>query len=233
MRLHFLHPKSWYIELLATSGLLGIMMSITGAYWDIGWHFDYGRDTFWSPPHLLIYGSTMLAAVFFTLNFAIALIHNLRHKDHALFILILFGLASVGLIFLSAPIDELWHRLFGIDVQIMSLPHLMLLFGGIAGGMMIMAILRYHALHARHRFLLETILIPCFFGGALAGMILVFGESEFTTLPLWHPVQSRPLWVYPVFSLLLFYYVPHFGLTLLTKRSSDTFLNLPCFPACW
>ena len=47
----FLHPKNWGIELLFVVGVLAGIVALVGTYWDIGWHFDFGRDTFWSPPH--------------------------------------------------------------------------------------------------------------------------------------------------------------------------------------
>jgi hypothetical protein len=42
-----------------------------------------------------------------------------------------FRLAALGLVLvvLAAPIDDLWHRLFGLDVTLWSPPHLLALFG--------------------------------------------------------------------------------------------------------
>src|SRR6516164_2665673 len=34
-----------------------------GVHWDIAWHRSIGRDAFWSPPHVAIYASAVLAAV--------------------------------------------------------------------------------------------------------------------------------------------------------------------------
>src|SRR5256885_1384058 len=44
-----------------------------------------------------------------------------------------FPLAGWGMAFviLAAPIDDLWHRLFGVDVALWSPPHLLGLLGGI------------------------------------------------------------------------------------------------------
>src|SRR5947209_14354475 len=33
-----------------------------GVYWDISWHITIGRDTFWTPAHLLIQFGAILAA---------------------------------------------------------------------------------------------------------------------------------------------------------------------------
>ena len=32
-----------------------VLLFLLGAFWDVAWHVEIGRDTFWSPPHLLIY----------------------------------------------------------------------------------------------------------------------------------------------------------------------------------
>src|ERR1700690_2608119 len=44
----------------AVAGLVAASTAVSlGVHWDIAWHRSIGRDTFWSPPHVLIY----LAAV--------------------------------------------------------------------------------------------------------------------------------------------------------------------------
>src|SRR6266700_7418922 len=35
----------------------------TGLYWDISWHETIGRDSFWTPAHLLIQFGALLAAL--------------------------------------------------------------------------------------------------------------------------------------------------------------------------
>src|SRR6266567_9231092 len=46
----------WLILLAATSAIVGVI-------WDISWHRSIGRDTFWTPAHLAIYLSGILAGV--------------------------------------------------------------------------------------------------------------------------------------------------------------------------
>lgn len=197
----FLHKKDWSIELLFLTSSLSSVFGIVGAYWDIGWHFDFGRDTFWSPPHFFIYGSITLTSLFLLLNLALALKRGTEYKDKHLFHLLLFAAAATFFTYLSAPIDDLWHRLYGIDVQIISLPHLMLLFGALLGAISTVSLLRYHITHNRKKFLLEKVLLPFLMASILVASILIFAESEFPTLPLNHPVQSRQPWVYPVYSV--------------------------------
>ena len=201
-RIHYLHPRHWYIELLFVAGIFAVVIGIIGAYWDIGWHFDYGRDGFWSPPHLFIYASIGIMALFFLLCLIIAGKQKLSRRAHVLFVLIILGIIGSATQYIAAPIDELWHRLYGIEVQIMSFPHLLLIFGGALGNIALIQIIRYHVLHERRRFLIEKLLIPFFSGFLLAGLLLMFAESEFATLPAWSPVTTRPLWVYPFFGLV-------------------------------
>src|SRR3989442_12109342 len=37
-------------------GVAGVFLSWFGAAWDVSWHRVVGRDTFWSVPHLFLYG---------------------------------------------------------------------------------------------------------------------------------------------------------------------------------
>ena len=41
-------------------GLLGVALTWFGAAWDVSWHRLIGRDTFWSAPHLFLYGGISL-----------------------------------------------------------------------------------------------------------------------------------------------------------------------------
>ena len=36
---------------------------MVGVYWDISWHMTIGRDTFWTPAHLLIQAGGLIAGV--------------------------------------------------------------------------------------------------------------------------------------------------------------------------
>ncbi len=108
-----------------------------GVQWDIQWHVLIGRDTFWIAPHLMTYaGVTAVVLV----SFGVLAWDTLRGgpPGPALRIAGLTGtrgfhLAAWGiaLTVLAAPIDDLWHRLFGIDVTLWSPPHLLGILGGV------------------------------------------------------------------------------------------------------
>jgi hypothetical protein len=108
-----------------------------GVQWDIQWHVLIGRDTFWIAPHLMTYAGVTGAVL---VSFGVLAWDTLRGgpPGPALRIAGLTGtrgfhLAAWGiaLTVLAAPIDDLWHRLFGIDVTLWSPPHLLGILGGV------------------------------------------------------------------------------------------------------
>ena len=36
---------------------------VIGGYWDISWHMSIGRDTFWTPAHLMIQSGGLIAGL--------------------------------------------------------------------------------------------------------------------------------------------------------------------------
>lgn len=110
-----------------------------GLGWDIRWHLLVGRDSFWIPPHVLTYAA-VTAAVFVAFGVVAVetwLARGGRAPADTLRVAGLVGTPGFHLVWLgmaltivAAPIDDLWHRLFGIDVTLWSPPHLL----GLAGG---------------------------------------------------------------------------------------------------
>ncbi|MGY4385872.1 hypothetical protein ACVWYN_002920 [Pedobacter sp. UYP24] len=111
---------------------------VVGLIWDISWHTSIGRDGLFSPPHLLIYLGAVTAGLFsgyhvLRLTFA----GTAAEKDISVrFWNIFYG--SLGALFCiwgaftmitSAPFDDWWHNTFGLDIEILSPPHTILLLG--------------------------------------------------------------------------------------------------------
>jgi hypothetical protein len=116
----------------------GKLLGAWGLTWDIQWHLRIGRDSFWIPPHLMMYGG-VTAGLVVTLG-VLALetwrARGGRPRPGTIRVLGLVGtrgfhLAAWGLalLVLAAPVDDLWHRLFGLDVTLWSPPHLLGLLG--------------------------------------------------------------------------------------------------------
>jgi len=112
-----------------------------GTQWDIEWHLTIGRDSFWIPPHVMIYsGVTAMVLVSFGV-LAWTTARALGGADREPGMVRVSGLTGtlgyhlaawgIALTVVAAPIDDLWHRLFGLDVTLWSPPHLLGLVGGI------------------------------------------------------------------------------------------------------
>jgi hypothetical protein len=122
----------WYVW----SSALAITSTTVGLYWDISWHIGIGRDTFWTPAHLAI----QFGAVLTGLCCAYLILHTTFAPDvtrkHSVQIwgfrgpLGAFIAAWGGFCMLtSAPFDNWWHNSFGLDVMILSPPHVVLILG--------------------------------------------------------------------------------------------------------
>jgi len=123
----------WYVW----SAVLAVTSTTVGLYWDISWHTGIGRDTFWTPAHMAI----QFGAVLTGLSCAYLILHTTFAGDAAAkeasvriwgfcgplgaFIAAWGGFAMLT----SAPFDNWWHDSFGLDIKILSPPHVLLVIG--------------------------------------------------------------------------------------------------------
>jgi hypothetical protein len=108
-----------------------------GLYLDTAWHRTLGRDTFWSLPHLLMYGGGI--AVYASTLACIVVATRVGPRGfggpvpawRGLRFPLGFALAFAGtLVMLTAiPVDAWFHWMFGTDVLVWSWPHMQLLLG--------------------------------------------------------------------------------------------------------
>jgi hypothetical protein len=140
------HPLFWpglLFSLAATSITIGIL-------WDISWHISIGRDTFWTPAHMAIYLGGALAGTvggwlaFWNTFFA-------SEAERATCVNVFGARAPLGAwvviwgavaMLTSAPFDDWWHNAYGLDVKIISPPHVVLGLGmfGISVGALLLAV---------------------------------------------------------------------------------------------
>ena len=125
----------WYLWCAA----LAVTSAYVGGYWDISWHRSIGRDSFWSAPHIAIYACGVLAGLssaylIFTATLGGARDVALRGTGVRIwglsgpigaFISAWGGVAML----VSAPFDDWWHAAYGLDVKIISPPHMVLAAG--------------------------------------------------------------------------------------------------------
>ncbi|HVF39606.1 MAG TPA: hypothetical protein VM939_06865 [Gemmatimonadaceae bacterium] len=124
---------------------------VIGLVWDISWHRTIGRDTFWSPPHLLQQAGAIIAGLscgYLALSTTFAGSPEARDKSVRFW---RFFQAPLGawvciwgtlMMITSAPFDNWWHNAYGLDVKIISPPHMVLASGmiGVELGAMLMAL---------------------------------------------------------------------------------------------
>jgi hypothetical protein len=123
----------WYLWCSA----LAVTSAYVGGYWDIAWHRSIGRDSFWSPPHIAIYACGVLAGLssaYLILSTTFLRDSPFRHVSVRIWgfsgPLGSFAAAWGGLMMLaSAPFDNWWHNAYGLDVRIISPPHMVLAAG--------------------------------------------------------------------------------------------------------
>lgn len=98
--------------------LIGVLVEWLGFHWDISWHTDRGRDTFFTGPHLMIVGGLALAAVA-----AVAALQRVGLRARPGMLLVATSVALTGV---ALAVDQWFHSEFGVDVGIWSPPHLFL-----------------------------------------------------------------------------------------------------------
>jgi hypothetical protein len=123
---------------------------ILGVIWDISWHRTIGRDTFWTPAHLGIYLGGIVSGLtcgWLALRTTFAGSASERaaavrfwgfRAPFGAWVSIWGAIAMLT----SAPFDDWWHNTYGLDVKIVSPPHMVLAagIGAIQAGAMLMAL---------------------------------------------------------------------------------------------
>ena len=113
---------------------------LVGLIWDISWHMSIGRDTLWSPPHVLEQIGASLAglacgAYVLWVTFRGSAAERARSVGFWGFRGPLGAWVCIWgalMMILSIPFDDWWHNAYGLDVQILSPPHSVLAAGMVA-----------------------------------------------------------------------------------------------------
>jgi hypothetical protein len=137
---------TWFTAaiLLSAAGI------VTGLMWDISWHMSIGRDTFWAPPHMLEYVSALTAGL--TCGWVVLRTTFAGAPDQQASGVRFWGFRGplgawitiwgTFAMLVSAPFDDWWHSAYGLDVKIVSPPHMVLFWGmlGIVVGALAVAV---------------------------------------------------------------------------------------------
>jgi hypothetical protein len=154
---------------------------MAGLYWDISWHQTIGRDTFWTPAHLMIqFGAILTAASSSMLIFGTTFGRNEAAKRASVNVLGFRGPLGAFIsawggaaMLVSAPFDNWWHDAYGLDVKIISPPHMILALGigGILWGSAILILGEMNRAEGSLRRHLQSMLL--FSGGLLVILDMV------------------------------------------------------------
>ncbi|HVZ89436.1 MAG TPA: hypothetical protein VHG72_20915 [Polyangia bacterium] len=163
-----------------------------GTHWDIAWHRSIGRDGFWTPPHVAIYTAAVLAALAALAQILPATFGRGPGRDAAVRVLGFRGPLGAfigawgGVAMLSsAPFDDWWHNAYGLDVKILSPPHVALALGILGlhlGALVMLAGAANRSAGARRRTLETLVLIVG--GNILVALMTLFMEK--TVRPFMH-----------------------------------------------
>ena len=158
----------WYIW----SCLLAVISSVIGGAWDISWHESIGRDSFWTTPHIFIQLCGVISGIccgYLILSTTFQKNSPLRANSISMwgfkgpmgaFLCAWGGVCMIT----SAPFDNWWHAAYGLDVKILSPPHVLLALGmtGIRFGTVVMIISEMNRAQGEYRARLERLLFFAF-----------------------------------------------------------------------
>src|SRR4051812_6643112 len=132
-----------------------------GIYWDISWHMSIGRDSFWTPAHLLIQAGGLIAGIssgYVALRTTFAGTDAEKHAAVSFWgfraplgaWILIWG---CGAMLTSAPFDNWWHNAYGLDVKIISPPHAVLAIGifAIVTGALLLTLAQQNGADERRR----------------------------------------------------------------------------------
>jgi hypothetical protein len=173
-------PRLWHAYTLVFAAACVMI----GVYWDISWHMSIGRDTFWTPAHLLIQAGGLIAGIssgYVALKTTFA--GTRAERDTSVHFwgfraplgawLAIWG---CGAMLTSAPFDNWWHNAYGLDVRIISPPHAVLAIGifAIVVGALLTTLAQQNRADERSERMLAWVL-------ALTGGMLIMNFALFLT----------------------------------------------------
>ncbi len=173
----------------ALTALHSLGVAMIGVYWDVAFHIDLGRDQqLFTPSHtMIVLGlqglvfAAVLAVVFATLDRApVGFGLGALRVPYSALVLAALGIGGVA----AFPLDDLWHRAYGIDVTLWSPTHLQLVAGGALSPIAVWLMLREgereaEASGGRGPTALGRGISVLSLGAILTGLVVFQGEFDF------------------------------------------------------
>ncbi|MDC0605098.1 hypothetical protein OAO63_00415 [Nitrosopumilus sp.] len=179
----FLKNKSEFIFLIGSIFTsFGILLVTVGGSWDITNHLLSKPESFFSPPHALMYSGVAISLTGVVLSFVGW--RNLQKFKDSYFLSLKIKLIGIGLLTGAGPLDFIWHSYFGLD-GLLSPPHFTLITGMFlcsVGGMIgISRYLKFHNSQPAVKYLLILAVIPVWLSasGIISSLSLPFSSTDF------------------------------------------------------
>ena len=183
----------WYVW----CSVIAVTSAMIGGHWDISWHRSIGRDTFWTPAHIAIYMCGVLAGIscgYLILTTTFSRAGALRETSVKIwgfrgplgaFLAAWGGIAMLT----SAPFDDWWHSAYGLDVKIVSPPHVLLILGiiGVELGALILILGNMNRSAGALRAHLNWLFL---YVGAMILVILTILIMEYTSYVTMHQART-------------------------------------------
>jgi len=142
---------AWAIPWPLYAVVLASTCIVVGLIWDVSWHRTVGRDTFWTLAHVLEQVAAVIAGLtcgYLVLKTTFAATPAERATSVRFWHFFYGPLGAwvciwgTLMMITSAPLDNWWHNAYGLDVKIISPPHMVLAWGmiSIQIGAMLMAL---------------------------------------------------------------------------------------------
>ena len=179
----FLKNKSKFIFLIGSVFTsFGILLVTVGGSWDITNHLLSKPETFFSPPHALMYSGVAISLTGVVLSFIGW--KNLKKFKDSYFLSLKIKLIGIGLLTGAGPLDFIWHSYFGLD-GLLSPPHFTLIIGmflcSIGGMIGISRYLKFNNSQSLAKYLLILAVIPVWLSasGIISSLSLPFSSTDF------------------------------------------------------
>ena len=202
--------SAWSIPWPLYAVVLASTCIVVGLIWDVSWHRTVGRDTFWTLAHVLEQAAAVIAGLscgWLVLKTTFAgspeqKAQSVRfwrffHGPLGAWVCIWGTLMMIT----SAPFDNWWHNAYGLDVKIISPPHMILAWGmiGIQIGAMLMTLsAQNRALEEDHRL---YSMMYAFAAGILITMIATVIQEDASVGNQMHSSRFYKItaWTIPIF----------------------------------
>ena len=179
----FLKNHSQHIFLIGSIlTSFGILLVTVGGSWDITNHLLSKPETFFSPPHALMYTGVAISLIGVVLTFVGW--KNLQKFRDSYFLSLKIKLIGIGLLTGAGPLDFVWHSYFGLD-GLLSPPHFTLIVGmflcSVGGLIGISRYLKFNNSKSISKFLLILAVIPVWLSvsGIISSLSLPFSSTDY------------------------------------------------------